>query len=78
VQYEELVLLLTHLSELAFIKECLAVLGREDPRLTDLPPENEIKEFLARSKSVYPSAWSLPHTIVLDCKEHWWWKPPIG
>lgn len=76
LNYEELVALLTSLSELAFVKTCLDSLGSTDLSLRDIPSAPELREYLIGQSSVYPPAWSLPHSIVLEGKEHWWWKKP--
>jgi hypothetical protein len=72
---EELLALLTSLSELAFVKLCLQFLGYSELHLDEPPSHTELRDFLVSQRSVYPSQWSLPHTVVLDAPEHWWWKP---
>jgi hypothetical protein len=74
--YEELVALLTSLSELTFTKICLNSVGSIDLSWIEVPAQSEIREFLIAQRDVYPPRWSLPHTIVLECKDHWWWKKP--
>jgi hypothetical protein len=72
--FEELVALLTSLSELSFVKNCLSSLRINDVSLTETFSTRELREFLSSQRNVYPSGWSLPHTTVLDCDEHWWWN----
>jgi len=76
LNYEELVALLTSLSELAFVKLCLESLGVANLTVGVPPSEQELRVYLTGQGSAYPSSWDLPHTIVMECKEHWWWKKP--
>jgi hypothetical protein len=78
LNYEELVALLTSLSELAFVRSCLESLGSTDVSFSDPPSAQETREYLIKQAKVYPSRWSLRHTLVLECHEHWWWKSPSG
>ncbi len=75
VNFEELLALLTSLSELAFVKLCLRSLAYSELVLDEPPSHSEVRDFLVQEKRIYPSQWALPHTIVLDSPEHWWWKP---
>jgi hypothetical protein len=73
---EELLALLTSLSELEFAKTCLHSLGMTDLPLMEIPSVSELKQFLTSQADVYPASWSLPDTVVLDSKNHWWWSNP--
>jgi hypothetical protein len=77
LNYEELLALLTSLSELAFVKTCLKSLGLAGLQLSEPPAAPELRDFLMNQRSVYPTRWSIARSIVLDSKEHWWWSKPI-
>jgi hypothetical protein len=76
LEYEELVALLTGLSELAFAAKCLEWLGLRIPGSGGRWRMSELRSFLLENKDIYPSAWSLPHSVVLECRDHWWWTRP--
>jgi hypothetical protein len=76
LNYEELLCLLTSLSELTFVKQCLASLGVNSANLAEVPSAVELRAFLRSQGRVYPRRWSLPHTMVLESEMHWWWRKP--